>query len=109
MDHKRIERHIDDRITKMFYDDYTIDEVKSKLIDNIVKFSQRDSYMTVSKFKLLSEWKKVPVKNKYTTYYVMHSMKRLRDIDWLISKKNTFKKIDSKKLFSIIQFKEKIK
>lgn len=108
MNHKRIEDHIDNKLSsKLISNDLSL--VKSELIDTIIKFSNRESFSGVSKFKLLKNWKSINVKEKYTTYYVIHSIKRLEDIDWLIENKSKLPNISDHKLFKLIKFKEKIK
>lgn len=110
MNHTKIESHIDNKIiSKISNDNLSLDSVKSDLIDSITKFSGKESFMKVTKFYLLRNWKVMPVKKKYTTYYVIHSIKRLEDIDWLIERKDRFPNLSDLKLFKLIQFKEKIK
>lgn len=110
MNHIKIENHIDNKINqKLSVDGLELNSVKSDLIDSITKFSQRDAFINVSKFYLLRNWDLIAVKKKYTTYYVMHSIKRLKDVDWLIENKKRFPNLSDPKLFKLIQFKDKIK
>lgn len=111
MNHKSIEKHIDNKIKgKLSSGALKLNSMKSELIDTIIKFSSRESYIETSKFDLLRNWKKKAVKEKYTTYYVIHSIKRLKDIDWLIENKNNFPNhFSDAKLFNLILFKESIK
>lgn len=110
MNHKRIEEHIDAKILeKLSSKGLTLDAVKSDLLDSITRFSIRDSFINVSKFYLLRNWELINVKKKYTTYYVIHSMKRLKDVNWLIENKDRFPNLSEPKMFKLIQFKEKIK
>lgn len=110
MNHKRIESHIDNKIfKKLSSNNMKLESVKSELLDNITRFSQRDSFINVSKYYLLSNWKSIPIKEKYTTYHVMYSIKRLKDVNWLIENKKRFPNLSDSKLFKLIQFKDQIK
>lgn len=110
MNHKRIESHIDNKIfEKLSSNGLNLEYVKSDLIDSITKFSQRDAFINVSKFYLLRNWNLIAVKKKYTTYYVMYSIKRLKDVDWLIENRKRFPNLSEPKLFKLVQFKDKIK
>ena len=110
MDYKRIENHIDSKILeKLSSGGLKLDTVMSDLLDTVTRFSGRDSFINVSKFYLLRNWELINVKKKYTTYYVIHGLKRLKDINWLLENKDRFPNLSDPKLFKLIQFKEKIK
>ncbi len=110
MKHTRIEQHIDDKIsTKLNSGDLTLSEINDHLIESSEKFSTRSDFMDVSKFDLLSNWKNVHIKKRYTTFYVIHSRKRNKDIEWLMQNKDRFPNLSDGILFKLIKFKEKIK
>jgi hypothetical protein len=110
VNHKRIEYHIDDKILdKLSSKGLTLELVKSDIISSIDRFSTRDSFIDVSKFYLLRNWGIIDLKKKYTTYYVIHSLKRLNDINWLIENKDRFPNLCDSQLFSLLRFKEKIR
>lgn len=110
MNHKKIEEHIDAKIfEKLSSKGLTLDAVKSDILDTITRFSARDSFINVSKFYLLRNWELINIREKYNTYYVIHSLKRLNDVNWLIENKSRFPNLSEPKLFKLIQFKEKIK
>jgi hypothetical protein len=108
MKHHSIENHIDNSILSKISDGLSLDEVLVVVLNNIKKFSERNCYMDVSKNYLLKNWKSIDIKRKYTTYYVIWSIKRSNDLDWLIKNKDRFPNLDNKKLFKLLKFKERL-
>lgn len=108
MKHTSIEEHIDNKIfEKISVDGLNLEYIKKDIIDKIIRFSQRDTYLEISKYDLLKDWNNIPIRQKYNTYYVMYSIKRLKGIDWLIKKRKEIECSDIM-LFKILKFKEKI-
>ena len=45
---------------------------------------------------------------KYTIFYIKHSKKRIDDIIWLDSKKESFQRFSNSQIFKLIKLKEKL-
>ena len=109
MHHSKIEEHIDNRIIRhIVADGLKLSAVKSRLNDNVVKFKKRQECLNLTKYELLKNWKNITIKKKYTTFYVIHTKRRIKDIDWMISKRKKLN-LSDEKLFKLVKFKEKIK
>jgi hypothetical protein len=108
MKHTNIENHIDNRISSKLSEGLSLKEVLDVILDNIKRFSERDSYIEVSKGCLLKNWNSIEIKKRYTTYYVIWSMKRSNDLIWLIKNKDRFPNFNNQKMFKLLKFKERL-
>jgi len=110
---QRLNEHVDSRILDQLSEGIKLSELISYLDGNIEKFSKRPSFINVSKRYILNNWSSVDIKKRYTTYLVMQSYKRKKDIEWLLSKRSEFEKINpdlnDKVLFNLLKLKEKLK
>ena len=50
----------------------------------------------------------IKVRAKYSVFYIKHSSKRIKDLDWLDSKKKTFFSYSNSQIFKLIKLKEKL-
>ena len=58
---------------------------------------------------LTTDWETVgPVRAKYSVFYVQHTHKRIKDLDWLLLNKSKFKKYSNSQVFNLIKLKEKL-
>jgi hypothetical protein len=113
MSPEKINDHIDGKIIDKLSENIKLNELIVYLDDNIIKFSKRPSFINVSKRYILNNWKMIDIKKRYTTYLVMRSFKRKKDIEWLLSKRSEFEKINpnlnDKILFNLLKLKENLK
>lgn len=108
MSPNRIEDHIDKKIHQALSDGESFQFVIDDLKDGISRFSSRSGFIKVSKRYIINNWKLIEVKKRYTTYYVIHSTRRLNDIEWIVKNKDKFN-LDNAKLFNLIKLKDKLK
>lgn len=104
----RIEEHIDKKIYQALCDGESFQFVIDDLKDSIERFSKRSGFINVSRRYLINNWKLIAVKKRYTTYYVIHSSKRLKDIEWIIENKSKFLNLDKGNMFNLIKLKDKL-
>ena len=109
MNPEKINDHIDSRILSQLSEGIKLDEVIIYLNDKIDRFSRKPAFINVSKRYMINNWSSIDIKKRYTTYIVMQSFKRKKDIEWIISKKDNFKNINDKSLFNLIRLKEQLK
>lgn len=50
----------------------------------------------------------IKVRAKYSIFYINHSMRRIKDINWLDSKKKDFSKYSNSQIFRLIKLKDKL-
>jgi hypothetical protein len=50
----------------------------------------------------------IKVRAKYSVFYIKHSSKRIKDLNWLDSKKKTFFSYSNSQIFKLIKLKEKL-
>jgi hypothetical protein len=105
----RIEAQIDDKILSRLILGDSLDNILKNLKRDINKFSSRKSFVFLSKKYLIKNWNLIPIRKKYTVYYVIHSSKRLDDIEWLIKNREKLPKLDNSKLFKLIQLKDRLR
>lgn len=105
---EKVENHIDNKILTMISDGHDFAHITKELKANIKKFSERTSFIKVSRRYLINNWSQIHFKKRYTTYYVMHSHKRVNDIKWVLDKQDTFDGYNNKKLFNLLLLKDKL-
>lgn len=106
---EKINDHIDGGILSQLSEGMKLDEILIYLDSKIERFSSKDSFIPVSKRYMMNNWSRIEIKKRYTTYIVMQSYKRKKDIEWIISKKSEFKYANDKTLFNLIKLKERLK
>lgn len=109
MNPQRINDHIDSKILSQLSEGIKLDEVILYLNDKIDRFSKKPAFIGVSRRYMMNNWTSIDIKKRYTTYLVMQSYKRRKDIEWIISKKDNFKNLNDKSLFNLIKLKEKLR
>lgn len=105
----RIEEHIDKKIYQSLSDGESFQFIIDDLKDSIERFSKRDGFINVSRRYLINNWKIINVKKRYTTYYVIHSTKRLHDIEWMIKNEKRFESLNNQKKFNLLKLKDKLR
>ena len=105
----RIEEHIDKKIYQALSDGETYQFVITDLKDGIERFTKRSGFINVSKRYLINNWKLIAIKKRYTTYYVIHTTKRLHDIDWIVKNQCKFPELSRSKMFNLIKLKDKLR
>ena len=50
----------------------------------------------------------IKVRAKYSVFYIKHSTQRIKDLNWLDSKKKTFFSYSNSQIFKLIKLKEKL-
>jgi hypothetical protein len=106
---EKINDHIDGGILSQLSEGMKLDEILIYLDDKINRFSSKECFIPISKRYIMNNWSRIEIKKRYTTYIVMQSYKRKKDIEWIISKKSEFKYVDDKSLFNLIKLKERLK
>jgi hypothetical protein len=104
----RIEEHIDKKIQTFLCEGESYSFVIDNLKDSIDRFQKRDGFIRVSKKYLLRNWSLINFKKRYTTYYVMYSVKRLHDIEWIVKNKENFPTYQRTKMFGLVRLKDKL-
>jgi hypothetical protein len=112
MRYTRIQDHIDIRIADKLASGDSLFEIRQDMASRLKRCKERDVYHPeLTKFELLSNWENIDLRVRYTTYYVMYTEKRIKDIEWMITNQYKFDmhKISDCKLFKLIRFKEKVR
>lgn len=104
----RIEEHIDKKIQTFLLDGESYSFVMDNLKDSIDRFQRREGFIKVSKGYLLRNWSQINFKKRYTTYYVMYSVKRLHDVEWIIKNQEKFPNYQRTKMFGLVKLKDKL-
>ena len=104
----KIEEHIDKKIKTFLLDGESYSFVIDNLKDSIDRFQKRSNFVRVSKRYLLRNWSLIDFKKKYTTYYVMYSVKRLHDIEWIVKNQENFPTYQRTKMFGLVRLKDKL-
>jgi hypothetical protein len=104
---EKIEAFIDNKIKTMFSDSNSLDFIIDDLNTKIEKFSNRDTFIDVSKRYLLNNWERINIRKRYNAYYVIYSKKRIRDLK-LLKESKLNSKFNQKKIFDLLLFKESI-
>jgi hypothetical protein len=104
----RINEHIDTKIVNQLSEGIKLSEIIIYLDDKIERFSNKAAFINVSRRYITNNWSLIDIKKRYTTYIVIQSYKRKKDIEWILSKKEEFKGINDRSLFKLIQLKERL-
>lgn len=72
------------------------------------RFRIRDNYIDITEDELIKEWNNYNIKVRYTTMYVLHSEKRMKDIGWIIKNKENLPQLSNEKLFKLVVLKDKL-
>ena len=108
MNPNKIKEHIDSKILTFLNINSLIQSIYY-LDDLIEKFMSRDSFIPYDEKYLVDNWVKIPIKTRYTTYYVLMCIERRAKIKWLIDNKySRLSDINDKSKFKLILFKERI-
>lgn len=104
---KSIEEYIDDRIILLIEEkksfDYIIKYFKSKK----EKYEIDEDYMSLSEIILKLNWNVLNSRSRFLRVYVLHSTKRISDIDWIIKNREKFN-ISDYKIFKLSQLRNKL-
>ena len=106
---ERINDHIDNRIIDQLSEGIKLNEIIYYLDSKINRFAKKGSFINVSKRYMMNNWKLINIRSRYTTYVVIQSYKRKKDIEWILSKKESFKNLNDISLFKLIKLKERLK
>lgn len=106
---EKIENHIDNKVRVMLSDGHDFAYITKSLKENIDRFSTRKDFIAVSKRYLINNWNQIHFKKRYTTYYVIHSAKRIKDIKWILDNQHSFEGFNNRKLFGILLLKDKLR
>lgn len=100
----KILNHIDNKVIANLELNLTLSKVIEHLSDLSNKFKERSSFLNYNEEYLLNNWTNIPIKSRYTTYYVISCLKRIDDINWILSKNLD---MDNKKIYKLIILKSK--
>jgi hypothetical protein len=104
----RIEEHIDKKIQALLEDGHSYSVVIENLKESIERFKKREGFVRISKRYLFNNWMQIKFKKRYTTYYVMYSIKRLHDMEWIVKNGDKFPTFQRTKMFGLIKLKDKL-
>lgn len=112
MKKEQIINMIDKKITQSFSEGLVVSVIQEELIkkkENFIKVVQNHKEDFTLEKILTSDWETVgPVRAKYSVFYVQHTHKRIKDLDWLLLNKSKFKKYSNSQVFNLIKLKEKL-
>jgi hypothetical protein len=107
---QRIEIRIDENIKDLLSLGNSFDDIINHLNRNVKIHKKRDSFIPVSKRYLINNWSLISIDKRLTTMYVIHSMKRIKDIKWILLHGGKFENVkDDLGLFELIKFRDKLK
>ena len=107
---------IDKRIIESFVNGYSQEWIIEDLNSRINKMTD---FVKLQNIDVNTDWNKLTDEDfssknlpktriKYTVFYINHSKKRIDDINWIMSKRNTFNELSKSQLFKLVKFKEKV-
>jgi len=108
MDANKINDMVDRKIIESLSNDLSISFVQEELrvrINNFTKTISKDGVDIREIYnKNFNEIN--PIRHRYGITYIKQCEKRISDLNWILNKKNKFKKFSNSKMFKMIQFKE---
>lgn len=104
----RIGEHIDNRIVTELSNGNDLNYVMDNIKEKIKSFQSRKDFIKVKRKYLINNWDSIPMKKKYTTYYVLFSEKRLKDIEWVLKNRKKFYGYNEQTLYNLILFRDKL-
>jgi hypothetical protein len=105
----KINDHIDGKILSELSEGMSLKDVLIYLDNKIDNFSNKPAFINVSRRYIINNWSQIEIKKRYTSYIVIQSFKRKKDIEWILSKKSEFSCSNDKSLFNLLRLKEKLK
>jgi hypothetical protein len=101
----KILEHIDKKVISNLENNYDMYKIIDHLDFLVTSFKKRDSYKEIDEIKILENWNNIPIRTRYTTYYVISCLKRLNGINWILSKNI---QMDDIKKYKLVILKSKI-
>jgi hypothetical protein len=105
---EKIKEHIDDKVVS-FLEKNSLPQSLYYLDDLIDNFMSRESFINYDEKYLTDNWNKIPIRTRYTSYYVLVLLERRKTIKWLIENKyNRLTDFNDKHKYKLVLLKEKI-
>jgi hypothetical protein len=98
MNPKKILEYVDHKVITLLESDHSFKQIIIHLDELFDKFSKRDSFIECSEEYLIENWHQISFRNRYTTYYAFSCLKRINDIDWILSKNLEINDVNKYKL-----------
>jgi hypothetical protein len=79
-----------------------------KNMSSVIKMEGLDLSILIQKEFDELDNEDIKVRAKYSVFYIKHSSKRIKDLNWLNSKKKDFFSYSNSQIFKLIKLKEKL-
>jgi hypothetical protein len=79
-----------------------------KNMSSVIKMEGLDLSILIQKEFDELDNEDIKVRAKYSVFYIKHSSKRIKDLNWLNSKKKEFFSYSNSQIFKLIKLKEKL-
>ncbi len=111
MDKNRINDMVDRKIIEAFKTGVSIGAVQSDLKVRIKNFTKTINSDPNVSYDVLynSKFEDIKViRQRYGITYIKQCEKRIKDLNWILNKKSSFRRYSNSDIFKLIQFKEKL-
>ena len=105
IDKRIIESYVQGIATSSIIEDMN---TRIKNMSTVIKMEGLDLSILVQKEFDELDNENIKVRAKYSVFYIKHSTQRIKDLNWLDSKKKTFFSYSNSQIFKLIKLKEKL-
>ena len=105
IDKRIIESYVQGIATSSIIEDMN---TRIKNMSTVIKMEGLDLSILIQKEFDELDNEDIKVRAKYSVFYIKHSSKRIKDLNWLDSKKKTFFSYSNSQIFKLIKLKEKL-
>lgn len=105
IDKRIIDSYIQGHVTSSIIEDMN---TRIKNMSNVIKMEGLDLSVLIQKEFDELDNENIKVRAKYSVFYIKHSIKRIKDLNWLDSKKKSFFGYSNSQVFKLIKLKEKL-
>lgn len=81
-----ISKHIDNKVLLNLKCNLDILKAIDQLILMSENFKKRSYYLDLTEDYIIANWNNIPIKTRYSTYYVISCINRINGIKWILSK-----------------------
>ena len=111
MQKESIHLSIDNNIIKSLKEGYAVNSVQKELATKVNNFTNtllKDPSIDLESLLKIEFEQIYPIRTRYGVTYIKHCLKRIKDLDWVISKRGTFLKLSASQVFKLLKLKEKL-
>jgi hypothetical protein len=105
IDKRIIESYVQGIATSSIIEDMN---TRIKNMSTVIKMEGLDLSILVQKEFDELDNENIKVRAKYSVFYIKHSTQRIKDLNWLDSKKKTFFSYSNSQIFKLMKLKEKL-